>query len=122
MNASRKFSVSPQCPPNPVPFAPESTNVKHWLRPLALIIFFILPIPAMALDCKPQVSGQGTSNLGQGPAEVAARLSWSANANSQYGSKYRLWTKAGNKQPASCTKKGSFPKTHVCIYRADPCG
>ena len=86
-----------------------------------LLSLYIVPTTAMA-DCKPQVSGQGSSNIGQGPAEVAARASWSTNANSQYGITYSLWIKAQNKQPADCKKEGKFrKKNHICIYRAEPC-
>lgn len=94
---------------------------RQILATSALLLFLcIAPATAMA-DCKPQVSGQGTSNLGQGPVEVAARASWSANANSYYGTAYRFWPKARNKQPADCKKQGKFPKKHICIYRAEPC-
>jgi hypothetical protein len=94
---------------------------RHILATAALFLMFCAaPNTAMA-DCKPQVSGQGSSNLGQGPAEVAARASWSANAISYYGAAYHFWPKARNKQPANCKKQGKFPKTHVCIYRAEPC-
>jgi hypothetical protein len=88
---------------------------------LALLLsLFSFASTAMA-DCKAQVQGQGSSNLGQGPAEVAARGAWQANATSQYGAPYSQWIKAQNKQPADCKKQGKFPKTHVCIYRANPC-
>jgi hypothetical protein len=89
----------------------------RYIRNAVLIMSLIVLSESALASCKPQVYGTGTG-FNKAAAELAARLSWNANALSWYGAAYASWPKSQNK--SSVTKKIKFGSWTSTFY-ADPC-